>query len=918
MMRSRQQRPNNPGRLQPLESEPSVQNSTKSTVRKICCKNRWLSFILLLGLGLSYYSTSSSGVLKDAGRPNDKTKSVDISTKTGNANQNPSTKNAVATADPCEGVDGIYHIQSGDVGGAAATIFFQFVIAQLIYADAHNLKPWVYFNNISHHVYDQEIHNATQAQPTLEFTMMKGMEIEHFKDIRLRRAAYPGKPYMAQDLHPHLFSMTGDGVWEHYFEPVSDFVPSSSLSLSSSCATKPLITMDIWLITPGLHIYAPWTPRMWRYDVLPDYMQQRHLTLREWVTPQRIHAHTVTQKYIRIKQPLWDMADKMLLAGATTTATGTARHCIGLHIRWSDKGGGRRLIGVDEFLPFVEQFLHHGGNCVMVATDSGKVFQHIGLHWPDHVRAVLTSQGDHVLRSNDETPVFEMTTTTTATKKQQLVSHHRTNTEVLVDILALSKCDFLLHGHSAVSDAAMYLNDNLIYQSVNLEDPDDFSPEEFATLVDDVLVRRVGVNHTKYFPKPWWKQYNDNNLQYSATSFNNGDAITSSSSSGGVCDGYQGILHIAVGGGDDFSFGMTFFHFILNQLLYADMNNLKPWIHLSKTTSQSVYDESVHGSADDENEQVVSFEMLTGVPIHQLLSSDTSTPDPYPGAPDFSHPDISKSKVSVSGNGVWNNYFVPVSDFDPNNPESLTSCQNKPLVSLDKDSVSMGLHKLAPWSIKSFRYSGVTSMESYRQMRTKAHELVKKYYKPQPFIWKRVQQVNPIMNTKHDSMGGEEERQCLAIHIRQGDVEAYGKRKLRRIKDFKPFIEAFFRATDDSKASKSFVYLATDSWRVIDSIQDHWPADMTSRIRSQGNHVVRSVRWVPAHLLEPENHHRANAEALVDILAMSQCHYMVHGSSTVSEAAIYWNLALHDRSVNLDDPNHVSLEAFEALIRSNG
>ena len=67
----------------------------------------------------------------------------------------------------------------------------------------------------------------------------------------------------------------------------------------------------------------------------------------------------------------------------------------------------------------------------------------------------------------------------------------------------------------------------------------------------------------------------------------------------------------------------------------------------------------------------------------------------------------------------------------------------------------------------------------------------------------------------------------------------------------------------------SFLYLATDSWKVIDATAEKWPPWLRSRLNSQGDHVVRSVRWVPAHLLD--NHHRINLEAIVDVLAMSQC-----------------------------------------------
>ena len=804
----------------------------------------------------------------------------------------------------CDGYNGVYHIQSGDVGGAAATIFFQFVIAQLIWAEDHNYKPWIYLNNISHHVYDQEVHNATKSQTTVQFTMLQGMQVEHKNDVRQHRAAYPGKPYVENPLHPHVFSMTGDGVWEHYFEPVSDFVPGDT-----SCETKPLVTMDIWLITPGLHIYADWTPRMWRYNVLPDYMQQRHMTLREWLTPQRLRAHAITQKYIRVKSYLWEQAEQLLHQNVDE---GTKHDCVGLHIRWSDKGGGRRRIGVDEFLPFVERFLQSGGTCVFVATDSGKVLQHIAQHWPERVRAVLSSQGDNIIRSNDETPVFEMK------ESNKLVSHHRTNTEVLVDILALSKCQFLLHGHSAVSDAAMYLNDKLIYQSLNLEDPDDLSLNEFGSMVNDVLVKQVEVDYARYFPPSWWQQTE------------HGKITTSVKQRG--CDGYDGILHIKVGGGDDFSFGMTFFHFILNQLLFADMNNLKPWIHLDSSVAKPVFDDTIHNGGN------LSVEVLNGAEVHTESFHSTSTTTAevqvnfYPVSINTKSTALFSRTMLAVGNGVWRSYFAPVSDFDPSDRAAFASCKGKPMISLNKTMVLSGIHKWAPWSIRSFNYSGLsddlwwpkasaipqlsTLAEWYRPMRVKAHDLVTKYYNPHSFLWKRVHEVNPPAD-------GSDKPFCIAVHLRQGDKEGYGKRKPSRLREFKPYIEAYLRVMDADAENRglqaaniSHVYVATDSWRIVDAMAEKWPSNLMSRVRSQGPHVVRSVRWVPAHLLEPENHHRVNLEALVDILAMSQCQFLLHGFCTVAEAVIYINLDLHANSVNLDDPGHISVQDFEDLVRN--
>ncbi|CAB9496255.1 glycosyltransferase family 15 protein [Seminavis robusta] len=844
----------------------------------------------------------------------------------------------------CEGYDGIYHIQSGDVGGAAATIFFQFVLAQLIYAEQHNLKPWVFFNNISHHVYDQRIHNQTGTKITLQFQMKQGMKVYHHQDKRLRRAAYPGKPFLPQgqeeqQLHSHLFQFTGDGVWQNYFLPVSDFDPNTTVD--PSCQGKPLVTMDIWSITPGLHIYAPWTPRMWRYHVLPDYMQQRHLTLREWLTPQRIRAHAMTQKYIQVQPNLWKMADSLLQKKENNNNA----PCLGLHIRWSDKGGGRRIIQVQEFLPYIQQFVtlqqHQQQQtdkdtccCIMLATDSTKVLDEIQKRWPLSIRQHLRFQGAHVLRSSDETPVFEMTTTADNdndkdnNNKQQrpaaLVSHHRTNTEVLVDILALSRCDFLIHGHSAVSDAAMYLNDKLIYQSVNLEDPDDFSVQDFGNLVRDIQ-QRGHVNLTRYFPDPWWNTTTF--VEPIAPQATGSNQFCSPNNDG---DEYRGILHISIGGGSDFSFGMTFFHFVLNQLLFADKYKLKPFIHLTQQDAQAVYDPRMHASngwtstLDIRTTRSVTVRNVSVAsggadgPMQRIYPSDVDANSGY------------KSTLNLSGNGIWNSYFEPVSDIDPRSEETFQSCRDKPWVVLRREMVTSGLHLWAPWSVKSFKYSGLpdqlwwkgkktqraggpslgeTVGESlsdwYLPMRKKGHEIVGKYYRPHAFLWKRVEEVLQTSGAQTDC--------CLAMHIRQGDKEGYGKRKLSRIRDYKPFVEAFLNATH----GKSFVYLATDAWRVIDAIQDNWDASLRSRIHSQGDHVVRSVRWVPAHMLEPDNRHRVNLEALVDTLAMSRCQFLLHGFSTMSEAAIYMNLNLHYHSVNLDDVNHMGVKEFEVLIRGN-
>jgi hypothetical protein len=87
---------------------------------------------------------------------------------------------------------------------------------------------------------------------------------------------------------------------------------------------------------------------------------------------------------------------------------------------------------------------------------------------------MIRSQGPYVVRSfkQDFLPHY-------------LERHHRVNAEVLVDILALSRCSLLLHSYSAVAEASLYLNPSQL--SVNLEDPNVKSSAQFETLARNVL-----------------------------------------------------------------------------------------------------------------------------------------------------------------------------------------------------------------------------------------------------------------------------------------------------------------------------------------------------------------------------------------------------------------------------------------------
>ena len=749
----------------------------------------------------------------------------------------------------------MYHIEKGDIGGAAGTIFFQFVIGQLIYADMYNLKPWVYLNNVSYVIYDPLVHGQG---PGVSFDMMSGMNVSYIQRPNGHwRDAYPGPPEHEDALVPTKFHFDGNGVWEDYFEPVSDFVPGDQ-----SCRDKPLLTMDLYLVTPGVHGFAPWAPRCWRYQYLPDYITKPHLPLNEWLEPQRIAAHKTVQKYIRLRPKLLERAEN------ANPSCSLSNPCLGLHIRQSDKAGGRRQIQTSEFLPWVERFLEAGGKWIYVATDSGKVLEEINTKWPTNVQNRIRTIGDNVVRSNDKQAVFD------------IASHHRTNTEILIEIQALANCQFLVHGLSAVTESSIWMNIDLHYTSVNLEDPDHLPENDFGDLVKQVI---QGGNASQVLAEKrrtdWWK--------------GNNDVIPDQQPSQHACDGVEGILHIA-NAGRVAAAGTAFFTSVLNQIIYAEEHNLKPWVHLNNESSY-IFDDVFHSPRG-----VTLEDMIFNMHIdNTTLASDHSIQIPGKVVPNYQ---AQIGKLYLPGTGIWDHYLEPVTDFVPGD----TSCQNKPLVSLTPEQVDPGLNALSPTSVKAWRYDDVPdiiwkpeniSLRDWKEpQRRRANKIINKYYRFRPFIEERVHEVNPITPDSPP---------CLAVHLRGSDKggKYRGKFPANRFRDY---MAAFV------EAGGTTIYVASDSRRMLEYIDQHFSQEVKNAIRTQGPYVARAAKHWPPHSLD--SHHRTNSELLVDVLAMSKCQLLLHGNSAASEAAIYLNLNLHNQSMNWEDKeDFMSVEDFRDM-----
>jgi hypothetical protein len=133
------------------------------------------------------------------------------------------------------------------------------------------------------------------------------------------------------------------------------------------------------------------------------------------------------------------------------------------------------------------------------------------------------------------------------------------------------------------------------------------------------------------------------------------------------------------------------------------------------------------------------------------------------------------------------------------------------------------------------------------------------------------------------------------------------------LKAYLPYLEAFASAT--SPGTGALIYLATDDSRVLGNLVN------SSSILEASNFVVQDGTLLsdgkkPTFSLWSSHRHRLNTETLVDIYAMSQCSFLIHGYSAVAEASIYLNPQLHNYSVNIDDESAMSPSEFQNLVTS--
>jgi hypothetical protein len=593
-------------------------------------------------------------------------------------------------------------------------------------------------------------------------------------------------------------------------------------------------------VSPELHLYAPWAPKIWRYGPLPAFIGQPHVPLGEWVRPQRQRASEIVQKYYKFQPLIANQINRNI-----------TNNCLGLHVRWSDKGASRRKLALSEFLPFVQAYVDVATSissaaaavvpCIYLATDAKPVIQEIQSTWPPTIQKwILYSQAK--VRSSDTTAVFHME------------SHHITNQEVLRDILELSKCGFLLHGNSAVSEAAIYLNPkNLIYndQSVNLEDPTHPIVAEFTKVVQDVLLLSGKSTSTtsEYwkttYPPPlnWWEPQQQQQQRSEAKPTTTTTTTTTPSCQGGRGSDKQNLtLVLSPKSPNDYSF------------------------HLNSWTSR----------------MVVHF-------LRQLVTNEVVVVDP-----------------------LWYSWMEPTNgNYDcvfTVSPSSSSSPTMQNMTKMLSDELQKQQHvpKNSNNSNRLVKSKGI---------RKHAHDILTSQMQIQRHIRNHAE---TLFNRTTTTTTTREKGSCLALHIPDPGYRRNIKQKQWVQKKYpngvyQEYLDAYIHSGGTCVYLATDSYSIWNEFYSSAAVTNNSTMRGDIIVYTQ-SHAVRNRENVPAHYME-DSIQRLGSEVLVDVWNLQSCGIMVHGSHPVSEATLYWNPQLHSIHVE-DDSNRLDIHDFSSLVKS--
>ena len=135
-----------------------------------------------------------------------------------------------------------------------------------------------------------------------------------------------------------------------------------------------------------------------------------------------------------------------------------------------------------------------------------------------------------------------------------------------------------------------------------------------------------------------------------------------------------------------------------------------------------------------------------------------------------------------------------------------------------------------------------------------------------------------------DSLPGLHGLAVLGVHLRGGDKNGERDGKIPP-ETYLPYVKAWLSKYNDSK-----VFFATDDKSFFETVFSTWPKKVQQSLVTSRS-VAKDIQWQDGKAFV------ATRDALMDVLFLARSDFLLHSESSMSEAAIWWNLALHNRSI---------------------
>ena len=266
----------------------------------------------------------------------------------------------------------------------------------------------------------------------------------------------------------HYESKYGENYWNYYFEPI---IPQHCDIQSSK--------LEIFPQKKALKLHKLYDTSIfvWYYHNTTWNMK---IYYEDWFRKQRQRGYDITQQYIHVKKEVKCQVNQFWYNNIITTNQKYDINIkdisvLGIQMRGSDKVRSwsiRRNVKFNEYQPYIKNWIQYEliklnkpiVN-IFVATDDTRMLmkfnEYIDTFKNDskYTNKYINIATQNVVRSSNFTAVFELK----GKSKSEL------GVQILIDIQLLSKCDWFLHGSSAVAEAVFYNNINLHNNSIHLE-----------------------------------------------------------------------------------------------------------------------------------------------------------------------------------------------------------------------------------------------------------------------------------------------------------------------------------------------------------------------------------------------------------------------------------------------------------------